>query len=254
MTLRARDTRPWMSPFTRWFWPVTSYVVTNLTVTAFWFYFFVLNRTIVIGRRHVGHEPNTLLLANHQSMIDSFLVGIAAYYPASWVKPRLMPWNPAAEENFFKGWLMKWLAWNWKCIPVRTGRRDPQALRRMAQLLPGSTMVLFPEGTRSRDGSVGKGRPGAGVVALTSRARLVPVAIEGMRNALPVGRVLPRIGRRIFVCFGPPVDCTDLRSAEAVEKSTAQQVVDRVMDAVRRRRDTLSRLSAGRRHRRSLAA
>src|SRR5256886_11327968 len=84
------------------FWPVTSYVVTNVTVTLFWLVFFVFNRTVVIGRRNVGEERNTLLLSNHQSMLDSFLVGLAAFYPTSWLKPQLIPWNPAAAENFYK--------------------------------------------------------------------------------------------------------------------------------------------------------
>ncbi len=51
-------------------WPVMSYLVTNVTVTLFWVLFFVLNRTTVIGRRNVGEERNTLLLSNHQSMLD----------------------------------------------------------------------------------------------------------------------------------------------------------------------------------------
>ena len=65
----------------RLLWPLTSYLVTNLTVTVFWVFFFVLNRTTVTGRKHVGTQRNTLLLANHQSMLDSFLVGLAAFYP-----------------------------------------------------------------------------------------------------------------------------------------------------------------------------
>src|SRR5947209_13117963 len=108
-------------------WPVTSYVVTNVTVTLFWLVFFVLNRTVVIGRRNVGEEPNTLLLSNHQSMLDSFLVGLAAFYPQSWLKPHLIPWNPAAAENFYKNPLLAWLADNWKCIWVREGRHDLHA-------------------------------------------------------------------------------------------------------------------------------
>src|SRR5437867_655213 len=77
-------------------WPVTSYVVTNVTVTLFWLVFFVFNRTVVIGRRNVGEERNTLLLSNHQSMLDSFSVRLAAFYPKSWLMPQLSPWNPAA--------------------------------------------------------------------------------------------------------------------------------------------------------------
>src|SRR5205823_14359518 len=86
----------------RLLWPVTSYLVTNLTVTVFWVFFFVLNRTTVTGRKHVGTQRNTLLLSNHQSMLDSFLVGLVAYYPRSLLQPRLLPWNPAAGENFYR--------------------------------------------------------------------------------------------------------------------------------------------------------
>src|SRR6266566_2950263 len=114
-------------------WSVTSYVVTNVTVTLFWLVFFVFNR------------------------------------------------NP----------LLAWLADNWKCIWVREGRRDLHALHRMIQVLPGGVMTLFPEGTRSRDGAVGPGRPGAGLLILATRPRVVPVAIDGMQAVLPIGRYLP---------------------------------------------------------------
>jgi len=166
-------------------WPVTSYVVTNVTVTLFWLVFFVLNRTVVIGRRNVGEERNTLLLSNHQSMLDSFLVGLAAFYPKSWLRPHLLPWNPAAAENFYKNPILAWLADNWKCIWVREGRHDLHALHRMIDVLPRGVMTLFPEGTRSREGSVGPGQPGAGLLILATRPRVIPVAIEGMQEVLP---------------------------------------------------------------------
>src|SRR6266540_6188317 len=150
-------------------WPVTSYLVTNVTVTLFWVLFFVLNRTTVIGRKNVGAERNTLLLSNHQSMLDSFLVGLGAFYPQSWLRPHLIPWNPAAAENFYRTRVLAWLADNWKCIWVREGRRDLHALHRMIQVLPRGVMTLFPEGTRSRNGSVGPGRPGAGLLILATR-------------------------------------------------------------------------------------
>jgi 1-acyl-sn-glycerol-3-phosphate acyltransferase len=213
-------------------WPLTSYLVTNVTVTLFWLYFFVLNRTTVIGRRYVGEEPNTLLLSNHQSMLDSFLVGLAAFYPRSLLKPRLLPWNPAAVENFYKNPLLSWLADNWKCIPVREGRRDLHALHRMAEVLPRGVMILFPEGTRSRDGSVGPGRPGSGFVALSTRPRVIPVAIEGMNRVLPISRVVPRIFKRICVSYGSSVDCSEFFGMPRTGQ-TAQLLVDRVMQAIR---------------------
>ncbi len=219
-------------------WPVLSYVVTNLTVSLFWVFFRVLNRTTVIGREHVGDRPNTILLSNHQTMIDSFLVGLLAFFPRSLVKPHLIPWNPAAEENFFKNPVLAWFSDHFKCIPVKAGRRDLHALHRMVEVLPHGVMTLFPEGTRTRDGSVGQGRAGAGLVILGTRPRVIPVAIDGMQDVLPIGRHLPRMLKRIYVSYGPPVEYGDFldqpRSREA-----AQAIVDRVMDAVRRQHGEL---------------
>jgi 1-acyl-sn-glycerol-3-phosphate acyltransferase len=240
---RAAAARPRRGKLFRLLWPITSYIVTNLTVALFWVYFFVLNKTTVIGRSHVGDHRNTLLLSNHQSMIDSFLVGLAAYFPKSLVKPHLMPWNPAAVENFYRTPILGWLADNWKCIPVRPGRRDMRVLRRMTELLPHSVMTLFPEGTRTRDGSVGDGRPGAGLIALATNARVIPVAIHGMHEVLPIGRVLPRMFKRIYVCYGPVVEYADLLD-RGRGKETAQQLVDRAVEAIRGQHAELTRIAA----------
>ena len=221
-------------------WPFTSYLVTNVTVTLFWVLFFVLNRTTVIGRRNIGVEPNTLLLSNHQSMLDSFLVGLAAFYPQSWLRPHLIPWNPAAAENFYKSPVLAWLADNWKCIWVREGRRDLHALHRMMQVLPRGVMTLFPEGTRSRDGAVGPGRPGAGLLILATRPRVIPVAIHGMLEVLPIRHYVPRIFKRISVSFGPPVDYAEFLKMPRT-RETAPAVIDRVMEAIRVQHDALRR-------------
>jgi 1-acyl-sn-glycerol-3-phosphate acyltransferase len=220
------------SRLARRFWPITSYLVTNISVTLLWIFFFVLNRTVVRGREHVGDARNTILLANHQSMIDSFLIGLAVYYPKSWIKPHLLPWNPAAVENFFRGWLLGWLSYNWRCIPVREGRRDPRALRRLVDVLPRGAVILYPEGTRSRDGSVGPGVRGAGIVALTTGARVIPVAIDGMRDVLPIGRSVPRIFRRISVTFGPPVAYPP-PAGDTPTREEAEALVERTMAAIR---------------------
>src|SRR5437879_4133983 len=201
---RASGTPPRRGRLFRLLWPLTSYLVTNLTVTVFWVLFFVLNKTTVKGREHVGTERNTLLLSNHQSMLDSFLVGLAAFYPRSLLQPRLLPWNPAAAENFYRTPILAWLADNWKCIWVQPGRRDLHALHRMIQVLPRGVMTLFPEGTRTRDGSVGPGHAGTGLLILATRARVIPVTIERMRDVLPIGSSVPRMFKRITVTYVPP--------------------------------------------------
>jgi 1-acyl-sn-glycerol-3-phosphate acyltransferase len=226
------------SRLARRFWPITSYLVTNLTVMVLWVLFRVLNRTVVRGREHVGDARNTLLLANHQSMIDSFLIGLAVYFPKALIKPHLLPWNPAAVENFFRGWLLGWLSYNWRCIPVREGRRDPRALRRLVEVLPRGVMMLYPEGTRTRDGSVGPGKAGAGIVALTTGARVIPVTIDGMSEVLPIGRVIPRIGKRISVTYGPPIEYPPPAS-DTPSREEAQQLVDRALAAIRQQLESI---------------
>jgi 1-acyl-sn-glycerol-3-phosphate acyltransferase len=239
---RRSDRAPEPGRISRFLWPFTSWLVTNLTVTFFWFYFFVLNRTKVIGRGNVGESANTLLLSNHQSMIDSFLVGLAAFYPKSWIMPRLIPWNPAAVENFYKTPLLAWLAYNWRCIPIREGRRDLRALHRMTELLRHGVMTLFPEGTRTRDGSVGGGKPGAGLVILSTHPKVIPVAIEGMNRVLPIGRYIPRVMQRIYVYYGRPMDLADFVGKKRT-KEIAEQVVDRVMHAIRQQHSELQKMA-----------
>src|SRR6267154_3530876 len=239
-TMRPDAPAPPRGRFFRLYLPVTSYLVTNLTVTLLWVLFFVLNRTTVVGRKHVGTARNTLLLSNHQSMLDSFLVGLGVFYPQSRWRPHLIPWNPAAAENFYRTPILAWLADNWKCIWVQPGRRDLHALHRMIQVLPRGVMTLFPEGTRSRDGTVGPGRPGPGLLILATRPRVIPVAIDGMRAVLPIGRYLPRIFKRIAVSFGSPVDYTDLLAMPRT-RETAQAVIDRVMAAIRAQHAELRR-------------
>ncbi len=216
----------------RMLWGVTSYVFTNVSVSLLWIYFKVLNRTKVIGKENIGEYRNTLLLSNHQSMIDSFPVAMFAFYPKSWLKPHLIPWHLAAEENFFRNKILRWMSKHWRCIPVRQGRRDLNALNRMMEVLPGGVLTLFPEGTRSRSADVGKGRPGAGFVIMGTQPRVIPVAIDGMQDVLPIGSSWPRLFKRIYVSYGPPVDYSDLLEGDR-SRETAQAIVDRSMDAIR---------------------
>jgi len=222
-------------------WSVASYLLVNLLLLPMILLFRVFNRTTVIGRENVPRETNTLLLSNHQTMIDSFLVGLTAYYPHHLARPYLIPWHPAAEENFFKNRLVAWFFDLLKCIPVRPGRRDLKAVYRSMRALKTGTMILFPEGTRTRDGSVGKGRPGAGFVILGEQPKVVPVAIDGMARILPIGRSFPAFGKRLYVCFGEPMDFSEFAGEER-SKETAQRIVNRVMDAIREQHDGLRSL------------
>jgi len=231
-------------PIFHFFWPFTRYVTVHVTVLVLGILFYVLNRATVIGRRNVPRRRNTVLLSNHQTMIDSFLVGTAAYFGPATLRPYLIPWNPAAEENFFKNPFWSWWADNWKCIPVKAGRRDSRALHRMIRALKRGTMILFPEGTRSRDGEIRDGRPGAGLVILANHPTVVPVTVDGLYDVLPVGSQVPRLFKRIWLAFGKPIDYSHYHDRPR-SKETAQAIVDDVIEVLRRQLAGLRRLRAG---------
>lgn len=237
---------PHRSRVFRFFWPLTHAVITNITVTLGYIFFRLLNRTTVAGREHVPRGPNTLLMSNHQTMIDSFVVGICVYYPESLIRPSLIPWNPAAEENLYRTRLVGWLADNWKCIPIKRGRKDVSAIYKIGRALRFGPVLLFPEGTRSRSGEIGAGRRGAGLMILEMNPTVVPVCIEGMNRVLPVGASLPRIFQRIHVRYGKPVDLTEFRDREK-NRETAALLMRKVMESIRQLKDEIdqSKASAG---------
>lgn len=221
-----------LGPIRKLLWPLTHYLVTHGTVILGILLFRFMNRTTFIGGENVPRRPNTLLLSNHQTLIDSFLVGIGPYFPRSLIRPFLIPWNPAAEENYYRTWFLAWLADNWKCIPIKKGRKDIGSLRRMAQGLKTSPLILFPEGTRSRDGSIGKARGGAGMLILLTRPAVVPVCITGMDQVLPVGARFPRMFKRVSVRYGPPLDLSEFYDRKR-SKEAAEAIMDRVMNTIR---------------------
>jgi len=220
------------SPLFRFFWPVTQYLITGLSVTLGYIYFRLLNKTTVIGRKNVPQQPNTLLLSNHQTMIDSFLLGLCGYYPVCLIRPSLMPWNPAAEENFYRNPILAWVADNWKCIPIKRGRKDLKAIFRIAEGLRTSPCTFFPEGTRSRTGNIGRGRPGAGFLILETWPAVVPVCIDGMDKVLPIGSFFPRFFKQIYIDYGKPIDLSEFKGREN-SKETAQLVIDKVIEAIK---------------------
>jgi len=210
---------------------IISYIWIAVTVTIAWILFKVLNRTKVYGRENVPLKENLLLLPNHLTMIDNFLVGPMAFYPRVLLRPSLLPWSPAAEENFFNNTVLAWMSHKWKAIPVKRGRKDLETLNRMIELLPHSTMINFPEGTRSRTGKLCPGRPGVGKLIYDAKPTAIPVRVFGIEKVLPIGAYIPRIFKKITVIFGKPIDFTEFYSLPD-EKETWLKISSKVMGSI----------------------
>lgn len=184
------------------------------------FYAFVCNRLQVVGGEQLPDEGGVLLAANHISGYDTVFLPVAVFRQ----HPFQMVWAPAKEELFenkFLGFLYR----SWGAFPVRRGR-DVRAGKHLGQLLQSEKVMLFPEGTRNKDGKLGKGNRGVGKLIYDHRLTVIPTALTGINNWR-----FPGFGQRGRIHFGAPLDFSDLLQLDDC-KETHLLIVERVMAAI----------------------
>jgi 1-acyl-sn-glycerol-3-phosphate acyltransferase len=142
-------------------------------------------------------QPPVVFVANHVSHLDGLLVLHAL--PRAWRKKTVVA---AASDYFFDTWwrsMVSALALNAVPVERHNGSGSQSDLTRL--LASGWNVLAFPEGTRSRDGTLGRFHHGAARLALDARRPILPVAIRGTFAAMPVGQRWPRPGQ-VRVRFG----------------------------------------------------
>lgn len=170
-----------------------------------------LYRFEVIGREHFPKDGGVLLCTNHIDVLDPPVVGINAPRPVHFM---------AKAELFTVPVLGKAVS-HLNAFPVKRGMSDREALRKgLGILKEGKVLGLFPEGTRSKTGELGKGLTGAGFFALRTDAAVVPCAIIGPYKAF----------RRLKVVYGKPINMTELRE----RKASAEETTELIMSEIRK--------------------
>ena len=194
-------------------------------------------RLTVEGRHNVRSGP-FVVLGNHSSMLD-----IAVCYAALPIQLRFVS-RPFFFKVPFLGWGM-WLARHVSMDPKRP-REAAEVLRSLdRRFRRGVSIVMFPEGTRSRDGSIGKPRAGAGLLILETNPTVIPVCIDGMDKLLPIGSIFPRIFKRIYVYYGEPLDLSEFYGREK-NRDVAQSIMTQVMENIRRMHSKIQTMKAPR--------
>jgi 1-acyl-sn-glycerol-3-phosphate acyltransferase len=169
-----------------------------------------LYRIETIGLENFPKDGGVLLCANHIDNLDPPVVGLTAPRPVSFM----------AKAELFSAPILKTLLPHIRAFPVKRGLSDREALRSGLKLLKeGNVLGLFPEGTRSKTGELGKGLSGAGFFALRSNAYVVPCAIIGPYKPF----------RKLKVVYGKPVSMSELRE----QKVSAEQATQAIMDQIK---------------------
>lgn len=157
-----------------------------------------LVRVRVEGLEHVPRHGALIVAPNHISNADPPLVG-GWLAPALDRRPRFL-----AKEQLFKG-VLGWFLRSQGVIAVRAGGSDVEAYRTARDLVEaGEVIVIFPEGTRSQDGRLGRPRPGVSLLATRHDVPVLPVGISGSDDFLRRGQRMPHLGARITVRIGRP--------------------------------------------------
>ena len=179
-------------------------------------------------RRRFPRTGGVLVVANHQSYLDPILAAVGM--------PRAF--HPMARESLFRFAPFRWLIGSLYAFPVRRGTADLAAVKEaLRRLQAGGVVLVFPEGTRTRDGSIGPMHGGPAAIAARAGVPIVPMVIDGAFEAWPRTRRLPR-PQRIRVACGRAVSVggADADDPETVMAAVRRQMLDLQAELKRSRR------------------
>jgi 1-acyl-sn-glycerol-3-phosphate acyltransferase len=172
----------------------------------------------VKGQEHVPPTTGGMIMSNHVSYLDPVFLGAAV--------PR--EFNYIARDDLFEVKYFSDFIRYFNAVPIKRGKPDLKNLRNILSMLKeGKLLLMFPEGTRSSDGTLGEGLEGAGFIAYRANVPVIPVFLKGTEIILPKhAKGIKRA--KVSVRFGPAVELTELRKmrrAREAYKPIAQEIM-----------------------------
>jgi 1-acyl-sn-glycerol-3-phosphate acyltransferase len=179
----------------------------------------------VFGLEKIPARGGVIFASNHASFLDPPAIGC-------WIDRQLHYFARSSLWRPPLGWVLDRL----EVIPVKRNENDVQALRGIFKALSsGGSIALFPEGTRSTDGTMLPAKGGAGMLACRNQAVVIPTRIFGSFEAFSRNDPLPRLFRPVRVIYGDPLYPQDYDPGKAH--------AERYLEASRRIMQAIERLS-----------
>lgn len=183
-----------------------------------WLYMHIAYNLHYVGQKNIPGDTTVIYASNHRSYVDPPLLGAGAKGKYAFM----------AKEELFRNKLFAWLIRSLGAFPVSRGKGDTSTIDTAVERLNGGrSLMIFPEGTRSKDGKVGKGHTGAALIAARSGKPIIPVGIV-------YGEKL-RFRTKLIVEFGEPIMPEDY--TEICDTPNPRQLVklkNRYMEDIRR--------------------
>jgi 1-acyl-sn-glycerol-3-phosphate acyltransferase len=199
----------------------------NFTYRLGWMFFRALLWTWMRWRHfNVERVPRAgavILACNHASILDPPVVGSALHRQINYL----------ARASLFDIPVVGWLFRRWTAIPIDRDGGNAAGLRIIIERLnAGNGIILFPEGTRTRDGNLQPARSGIGLIVVKSTAPVVPVRTFGTFAAMGRNARFPR-PKKVCVKFGRPMNFEKLRAeAKICDKARLKQIYQEIADEI----------------------
>ena len=179
----------------------------------------------VEGLNNVPKKGPAIIAANHLSFLDSFFIPLV-------VNRRKVTY--LAKADYFKSWKTAWFFRMAGQIPIERegGKKSEVALNTALDVLKeGKLLGIYPEGTRSPNDKLHRGRTGVARLALAAQVPIVPCGLIGTLDVMPPDAKLPKLfGRpKVVVRFGKPLDLAQRYSAEERDRFVLRSITDELM-------------------------
>ena len=187
-------------------------------------------RPWVVGTENIPKTGGVILASNHLSVVDSIFLPLVIERRISFL----------AKSDYFrgggvKGWAIKNFLLGTGMLPIdRSGGKASEASLNtgLSVLERGDVLGIYPEGTRSPDGKMYRGRTGVARMILEARVPVVPVAMIDTEKVMPIGSKMPKV-RRIGIVFGEPLDFSRFEGLEG-DRFILRSITDEIMHELNR--------------------